>query len=412
MLRKGVSPRQNFGLFSSTVLVSALGYFVDVYDIMIFSIVRIPSLTSLGLSDSKLFETGVSIQNSQLIGMLIGGLFAGILGDKFGRRSILFFSIVLYSLANLANGFVQTVDQYIILRFLAGLGLAGEVGVAVTLVSEVMGSQTRGYGTTLIATTGLLGAVVAAFVGKVLPWHLAYILGGILGLLLLTLRVATIESRIFLSTREMIARRGDFRMILLKPKRLGKYLICILVGLPVWFTSTILVPFSPELASSLDVQGTFTVSDIVILSFGGAALGDILAGIISQRFHNRKKVIMGFLLCNAALVFTILKSEGLPLPAFYILYFLLGVSSGFFAIFLTVTAELFGTNLRATVTTSIPNFTRGLVVPITLAIRGSQDLFGLRESLILIGAAVLSSALLSALLTEETYGKSLDFIED
>src|SRR5882762_615963 len=115
-------------LFSVPVIVAALGYFVDIYDLLLFSIVRRPSLSALGVPDEELFGQGEFLLQVQMGGLLLGGLIWGIMGDKRGRLSVLFGSILMYSLANIGNGFVTNVTQYAALRFIAGLGLAGELG--------------------------------------------------------------------------------------------------------------------------------------------------------------------------------------------------------------------------------------------------------------------------------------------
>lgn len=279
-------------LFSLPVIVAALGYFVDIYDLLLFSIVRRPSLISMGVPEDQLFQKGEFLLQSQMTGLLVGGLIWGIMGDKRGRLSVLFGSILLYSLANIANGFVTTVDQYAILRFIAGIGLAGELGAGVTLVSETLPSNLRGYGTTIIATVGLMGAVVANFIWKTTEnWQLCYFIGGGLGLLLLIARISVFESGIFLQIKQKKVERGNFLQLFKKRSRLIKFLGCIFIGLPIWYAIGILITFSPEFAKALSITGNIVAGDAVMFSYLGLAAGDLSSGFISQKIGSRKKLL-------------------------------------------------------------------------------------------------------------------------
>ena len=165
---------------SLAVLVAALGYFVDIYDLILFGAVRGPSLQALGFSPADVQDKGILLLQLQMGGMLVGGILWGIIGDRRGRLSVLFGSIILYSIANLVNGTVDTLTGYAICRVIAGIGLAGELGAGITLVSELMDKERRGLGTTIVAATGILGGVVAGIVGGAVPgipavdWRTAY----------------------------------------------------------------------------------------------------------------------------------------------------------------------------------------------------------------------------------------------
>src|SRR6185312_6239212 len=177
-------------LFNLAVIVGALGYFVDIYDLLLFNIIRLPSLRSLGLTADEADKRGLTILSIQMGGLLIGGIIWGILGDKKGRLRVLFASIILYSLGSIANGMVHTVTQYEVARFITGLGLAGELGAGITLVSELMPKEKRGISTAWVAGIGLTGAVFAFlikywFVGADgAGWRTCYYIGGGLGFLL------------------------------------------------------------------------------------------------------------------------------------------------------------------------------------------------------------------------------------
>ena len=398
-------------VLSATVLVGALGYFVDVYDLLLFSIVRVESLRGLGVPEDRLLGEGVFLLNAQMAGLLLGGVCWGVLGDKRGRVSVLFGSIALYSVANLANAFVTDLTTYAVLRFLSGIGLAGELGAAITLVSETLPKETRGYGTALVASFGLLGAVVAALVGGLLPWRAAYAVGGVLGLLLLALRVRLADSGMFRRVERADVARGSLRLLLAHPGRRARYLHCILLGLPIWFAIGVVVTFSPELSRALGATGPVTAGGAVLWSYSGGVVGDLASGFASQRWRSRQWVMLAFIVLIAAATFAILLSAGLTPSGWYALCFVLGLGVGYWAVFVTNAAEQFGTNLRATVTTTVPNLVRGAVVPMTLALTALTGVVSLVSAALLVGAACSLLALWALRSLPETHGKDLDYVD-
>lgn len=396
---------------NSLILVAALGYFVDIYDLVLFSIVRINSLRSIGISEDQLFSKGIFLINMQMIGMLVGGIFWGILGDRKGRVSVLFGSIFLYSAANIANGFVTNIEWYAAIRFIAGIGLAGELGAGITLVSESMSKENRGYGTMIVATVGLLGAVAAALVGDMWTWQTAYFIGGGLGLLLLVMRLGVYESGLFRSLSAKHVDRGNFLRLFSSRSIFFKYLNCILIGLPVWFVVGILMTFSPEIARSLGIEGYVSAGKAIMYCYIGLALGDLASGILSQVWKTRKKVIFVFISLSVLSVCLFLNSRQVSVSVLYGLCVLLGFTTGYWALFVTVASEHFGTNLRATVTTTVPNFVRGAVVPITLGFELFKGQYGILNGALLIGAICLGLALVAVSRLEETFARDLDYLE-
>jgi MFS family permease len=398
-------------LFSLPVIVAALGYFVDIYDLLLFSIVRRPSLIALGIPESDLLAQGEYLLRVQMTGLLIGGLVWGIMGDKLGRLSVLFGSILLYSLANIANGFVTSVEQYAWLRFIAGIGLAGELGAGITLVSEILPSNLRGYGTTIIATVGLMGAVVANFISKMFDWQISYFIGGGLGLLLLITRISVFESGMFLKTKEKNVQRGNFFQLFTKRSRFIKFMGCIFIGLPLWYVIGILITFSPEFAKVLGISGVIAAGDAVMFGYIGLAVGDLCSGVTSQLIGSRKKILRIFMLLTLFFIFFYLfiplKSSGF----FYFACFCLGVGAGYWALFVTIAAEQFGTNLRSTAATTVPNFIRGTVVPLTLAFKYLREQVGLINGALIIGIVTIIVAFIALQLIDETYGRDLNFEE-
>lgn len=412
------APRSARSLAILTVVVAALGYFVDIFDLLVFSVVRRPSLIDLGVPDAMQLEVGTSILNWQMGGLLLGGILWGVLGDKRGRLSVLFGSIVLYSVANIANGFVQSVETYRVLRLLAGIGLSGELGAAITLVSEVLPKEKRGYGTATVAGVGVAGAVVAGFVGEHMAWRSAYFLAGALGVVLLALRIGVAESHMFSAAVDRVElRRGDLRLLVGSRGRLWRYVRCILVGMPLWFLVGIIVTFAPEFAKTLGVRGTVTGAAAIAYCYGGLVVGDLGSGLVSQWLRSRKKALFLFSGMSLVMALVYLEARGVSAATFYAIIAMLGVCAGYWAIFVTVAAEQFGTNLRATVATTVPNFVRGAVIPITLGFRalaGTADKPGLG----IIHAALVLAFVLFAIgfwgiaVSEETFGKDLDFVEE
>jgi MFS family permease len=402
------------------IAVAALGYFVDVYDLILFGVVRNPSLASLGLNKAQQLSQGLSLFNIQMAGMLIGGILWGIWGDKKGRKSVLFGSILLYSTANALNGlirdtaFMDAITQYGILRFLAGVGLAGELGAGITLVNETLPKDKRGIGALLIAGTGALGAVTAAAVGAANPdpewWRTCYFIGGGMGLFLLILRFGTFESVMFQNVHEGIE-KGNFLSLFTDKNRFIKYFYCILMGLPVWYVVGILVLVAPEMGKALHIQGEIVAGKTIMFCYAGLSAGDFLSGVLSQILKSRKKTIYIFI--TVAVIFTLiyLNANGISVTNFYLLCFALGFFGGYWAVFITMSSEQFGTNIRATVTTTVPNFVRGALIPITIGFKALIPSFGLLQSALIVGVICYGAALWATSQLEESFSKDLDYVE-
>ena len=398
-------------LFSIPVIVAALGYFVDIYDLLLFSIVRVPSLKAIGIPEDQMLNKGIYLINMQMAGMLIGGIFWGVLGDKKGRLSVLFGSILLYSLANFANGFVTGINQYALLRFIAGIGLAGELGAGITLVAEILPKEIRGYGTTIVASVGVLGAVLAYFVADWFNWKVAYFIGGGLGLALLVLRFNVFESGIFTAIKQKQASRGNFFMLFTSGKRFVKYLRCIMIGLPIWFVIGILITFSPEFGVAVGVAEPVQAGKAVMFAYVGLSLGDMSSGFLSQLLKSRRKVVLVFVLITCAAVTLYLLQQAPGLGMFYGLCLLLGFAIGYWALFVTIAAEQFGTNLRATVATTVPNFVRGSVNLFTPLFLLAKKQLGVEGAAGMVGTFAVLLALLAVWKMEETFAKDLNYVE-
>ncbi|QEH43464.1 MFS transporter [Chitinophaga sp. XS-30] len=406
-------------LLNAAVIVASLGYFVDIYDLLLFGIIRIKSLTSLGLSGQEIDTVGMWLINIQMTGMLIGGVIWGVLGDKKGRLSVLFGSILLYSVANIANGMISgdnAIGWYMIWRFVAGLGLAGELGAGITLVSEILPKEKRGLGTMIVASVGISGAVAAYFVSEYFGdnWRVCYYIGGALGLALLILRVSVAESGMFNTIKERNVSRGNYLLFFTSRERFFRYLKCILIGLPTWYAVGILVTFSNAFATKMGVQGNIDPGKAIMICYAALTVGDFASGYLSQLIRSRKKVLYIFytLLCGAVVLY--FNAHGVSAAAFYTICGLIGFSVGFWAIFVTVAAEQFGTNLRATAATTVPNFARGLLPLISIVFGGLQTAFGLSylQSGFVTGILCICLAFAAAFMMTETFGKDLDYVEE
>lgn len=406
--------QKTYGLLSIPVLVAALGYFVDIYDLLLFGIIRVESLAALGLSKEMILSEGERILMWQMSGLLIGGIIWGIMGDKKGRLSVLFGSISLYSLANIANGFVQTSDQYAWIRLIAGLGLAGELGAGITLVSEIIAKEKRGIATSFVAGIGLTGAVVAFIIKENFDWRTCYFIGGGLGLMLLVLRVSVFESGMYTAVKDINVQRGNFFMFFSNSTRLKKYLTGILIGLPTWFVIGVLVSFSGDFGEKMNIDEKIDPGKAIMFAYAGVSVGDILIGFVSQWFRSRKKALglfYGITVVFIVLFFT--AQWGGSAENMYWICGGLGFGTGSWAIFITMAAEQFGTNLRATAATTIPNFVRGMLTVLILPL--FRILRSITDDYVMSGwmtAIILMLVTLSALyFTNETFGKDLNFIE-
>lgn len=408
--------QKEYGVFSLPVIVGALGFFVDIYDLLLFSIVRIRSFTELGVSEENMKDIGENIISWQMLGLTIGGILWGILGDKKGRKNVLFGSILLYSLATIANGFVTDVNQYTWLRFIAGLGLAGELGASITLTSEMLPKEKRGLGAAIIATSGVMGTIAAYFIyylsGE--DWRLCYFIGGGMGIALLFLRVSVLESTMYDSTKNANVQLGNFFMFLNNRERFLRYLRAILIGLPVWYVIGILISFSNEFAKHFGIAG-FDQPRALMLQYVALAFGDMSAGIISNYIKSRKKTLLIFYGIVAFFIFLFfaLRGGGSALNM-YLLCMGLGFGSGISVLYITMSAEQFGTNLRATAAISIPNLVRGflpLIIIMFKFLRSDKVLNDYVTAAWITGAVILIVGFISVLYTRETFGKELDFIE-
>lgn len=399
-------------LFNIIVIVAALGYFVDIYDLVLFGIVRITSLRDLHVPDEMLKSTGAMLLNWQMGGMMVGGLLWGILGDKKGRISVLFGSILMYSVANILNGMVNSVSAYAALRFIAGIGLAGELGAGITLVSETMSKEKRGYGTMLVATIGISGAVVAALIAEKFNWRISYYVGGAMGLLLLLMRIGVYESGLFENAKTADIERGNFFKLFSSARRATKYLSVILIAVPVWYVVGILMTFSPEIGKAMGMKELPAPGKAIMFCYIGITLGDLASGLYSQLIKSRLKAIGTFMMMTAFTIILYFIFSSRSLFVFYAIATCIGFSTGYWAVFVTTASEQFGTNLRATVTTTAPNFVRGAVVPITFGFIFFDQHFGTVKSAIIVGIITLVIAFLSLRKLEETFGKDLNYLEE
>ena len=403
---------KTLGLLSIPVIVAALGYFVDIYDLLLFSIIRVKSLKGIGLTDALCDSEGKFIISIQMCGLLLGGILWGVLGDKKGRLSVLFGSIVLYSLANIANGFVQTVNQYALARFIAGVGLAGELGAGITLVSELVSKEKRGQATSIVAGVGLTGAVVAYFVAHAFDWRICYFVGGGLGLCLLLLRVSVFESGMYKNIQHANVKKGNFLMFFTSGRRFKKYLLAILIGLPTWYVIGILITFSKEFGEHFHINGVVDPGKGIMLAYVAISIGDLLIGFVSNWLKSRKKALFIFYALTVLGIVLYFYQDNGSLTGMYLICMLMGFGTGFWALFVTMAAEHFGTNLRATAATTVPNMVRGSLPLLIILFKSLAPGFGYITAGAITGAIVMIISCTAVFMTEETFGKDLNFIEE
>jgi len=398
----------------AAIIVAALGYFVDIYDLLLFSIIRVPSLQSLGLNSEQVTESGLFLLNIQMIGLLLGGIFWGVLGDKKGRLTVLFGSILIYSIANIANGLVNSVNAYAVWRFIAGFGLAGELGAGITLVAELMPKEKRGYATTIVAAVGVSGAVAAFFIARLFDWRTSFFIGGGLGLSLLLLRIGVSESGIFGQAKDKDVARGDFFFLFKSWPRFVKYISCIVIGVPLWYVVGILITLSPEFGKAIGVIGDIDAGIAVACCYGGLVVGDIASGLLSQLLKSRVKVVYVYVFLSIITVSAYFTLQGASTTTFYIICTLMGFSVGYWVIFMTIAAEQFGTNIRATVTTTAPNFVRGAVVPLSFLLQYfTHALDGaIVHAGMIVGAISMVLALLALRNIKDSFAKDLAYVEE
>ncbi len=403
--------KNNNSLFQLAVIVSALGFFVDVYDLLLFGIIRKPSLADLGLSPAQVLTQGEWIISIQMMGLLLGGILWGVIGDKKGRLNVLFGSILIYSIANILNGMVTNTTQYMAMRFIAGIGLAGELGAGITLISELLPKEKRGIAAAMIASFGILGAVTAFFMKELFFWRTCYYIGGGLGLVLLVLRMRVHESKLYSQLKTQSVQRGNFMMFFTNKERFFRYLKCILIGLPAWYIIGVLVTFSDQFGEAFGIDGIDPGKAIMFL-YLAIAFGDLSVGLLSQRLKSRKKAL--FIFYGITILFTALffLQQGGSTSSFYLICVGLGYGSGFTVVYITMSAEQFGTNLRASAAISIPNMVRGALPLIILLFKFMRSLF---DSYVtgawVTGTILMAIAVIAALKTEETFGKDLNFVE-
>lgn len=399
---------------SMAILVAALGYFVDIYDLILFAVVGRKSLRDLGVAQGPAEDALIGqLLDWQMLGMLTGGILWGVLGDRRGRLSVLFGSIIMYSVANLINGRIETIEFYAPLRFIAGVGLAGELGAGVTLVSEIMSKTKRGWGTTIIAGVGVTGAIAAALIDKIATWRTAYLIGGVAGLALLVLRLGVRESSMFVAVRAAgTVTRGNFLQLFTRADRAKRYIAIILTGTPIWFVIGILTVRAGAIAKDLGIVGDFNPGTGIFVLYSGLAVGDVASGVLSQVVKSRRRAIAIFLAITAAAVACYFTAGRQSLTALYVSCFALGIGGGYWAVFVTMASEQFGTNLRSTVTTTAPNFVRGSLVLLNLGYTTLQPSLGLWKSALAVGVASITLAGLALIPLTESFGRDLDFVED
>jgi MFS transporter, putative metabolite:H+ symporter len=404
--------KKEYGLLSLPVIVAALGFFVDIFDLLLFGVVRKSSFAELGLAPVEVLSKGELTISIQLTGMVIGGIVWGIIGDKFGRLKVLFGSILLYSLANIANGFVNDINWYIVIRFIAGIGLAGELGAGITLTAEILPKEKRGLAGTIIATCGVLGGISAALLSKIITdWRTLYFIGGGIGLLLLALRVSVAESTMFSSLEKTIVQRGNYLQFFNNKERFYRFAKGMLIGMPVWYCIGILIFFADEFAKQMGINGV-TPGNAILFQYIGLGFGDVTAGLISHVLKSRKKALYIFYFIFTVFIVLFFTQHNSSPAWFYFICTGLGFGSGISVLYIISSAEQFGTNLRASASSSITNFVRGFTPLLFLIFNQLKPYTGYIKGAWIIAITVMVIATTALYFTKESFGKDLDFVEE
>ncbi len=323
----------------------------------------------------------------------------------------------MYSLANIACGFLpyfpekHLVYQYAALRFIAGIGLAGELGAGITLVSESLPKNLRAIGTSVVAGFGLMGAVVAQLTVELAGgWNISYIIGGILGILLLFLRISVSESGIYKNIEQQSVSKGNFLSFFTNKDRFIRYLKCIAIGLPTWYCIGILAVLANQFAPELGIKD-LSPGKAIMWAYIGISAGDLASGFISHLLKSRKMAIFYMLIFTIIGVAIMLFGNTDTETKYYIFCVWLGLGTGYWAMFVTLAAEQFGTNIRNTATTTVPNMVRGLLPVMILAFDFFKNDFTVIISAALVGLIVFGLAFYSSLTISETHNKDLEFTE-
>lgn len=408
-LLNSTQPQKNIILI---IIVASLGYFVDIYDLIIFSIVRVKSLTDLGVPSDLIRSKGEFIINMQVGGLVIGGFLWGIIADKYGRLKVLFGSILIYSVGNICSGFVTDVTSYAIIRLITGIGLAGELGAGITLVSETMPKNKRGYGTMIVGGVGMLGTVAAFYTSSLFDWRIAYFVGGGMGLVLLLMRIGILEPKVFTNTKSRTVSKGDLQLLFKSKERFLRYIYCICLGITSYFVMGILLTQSPEIGKALGAPVPIIAGMGLMYHYIGVTIGEVFGGIFAQLTKSRKLTLT--ILYISALITTViyLNKTGITQSQFNYLAFFMGIGAGYWATFVTVASEQFGTNLRATVTTTVPNIVRGCLIPITLIYNLLIPRFGILHSALILMIALTLISLFAVSQLKESFNKDLNYLEE
>lgn len=392
-----------------TVLVVALGYYVDAYDLLVMSAVRKPSLLSLGVPESETLNIGLSLLNYQLVGLMIGGVMWGVIADKYGRKKALFGSILIYSFANIANGYINSVNMYYWLRIIAGFGLAGELGVGISLITENVAKERRTISTAIVSFFGMLGASTGGWFGSIFEWQNCFLIGGFAGLLLLLLRLKVEESVMFNEIKDKNVSKGNIWMIIKNPKTLLTYFFCTLAGAASILFIGVFIQSTPELGKLFNLNITAGIA--LIWYYLGASVSEIIAGLLSKLLKERKAPIYIFYAISLLAITNFCVNVPNSPYFFYLNCLFLGFGLGWWSQLITLSAELFGINVRATAATSIPTFARAWNIPFSNIFKQNIPNLGIVNSAFGIGVIVVSLAIISITMVKETFENDANFIE-
>ncbi len=402
------------------LLVTSLGNFVDYGDMFMASLVRNDAIVALGIAQTKeaVLAVGLNLESFQAVGFLLGCFTWGIFADKKGRLQVLYISTLVYSLANILNGLLSPEWSHVYYwyggcRLFSGWGLSAEFSVAITLIVEYFSVKKRIIGTMLMTGLGFLGVFLVSwlkFYTHIL-WNEFFIWGGVAGLVLLVFRFAAQESFMFLNQQTAAIKKGSLMTLLKQKKYSRQFFLTVWLVLPIFLVQLIL-KFSPNISQQINSE-IISIALVLLIYDAFSIFSDILGCYISYLFNNRMRVLKFYLI----LIFLALLGFAIwpPLTTFswYWVYVpILGLANGYWGLWGTMIAELFGINVRATATTFIVNLSRSFVLILSITFKDLDLRYGFSISVIVLTLVTCGLAFWSVFKIPETAHKNLEYVEN
>jgi MFS transporter, putative metabolite:H+ symporter len=390
--------------FSSLFLIGC-GYFIDIFDLVLFSTLRISSFEELKITDPTYWT--VVFFNLQMTGILVGGIFWGKMADIKGRSWSFMGTILVFSIANIINGLTSSLTVYGICRFIAGFGLAGEMGSGIALICEKVPDEKRSLYLGFVSSLGCIGAVLSGWLGDIVYWRYLFIGSGFAGILLTLLRKNLLEPDLFRKTATLNIPRGQWKTLFQSPPDLIRFILLIFLGIPMWYIIGILWSFSTEMTSTIGLN-IFTSGQAILWGYVGVWMGDMLMPFVSQFLKSRIFTIQICLIMMLLGVIYLFQFQPHSLLSFQLTHIFLGFTIGYWAVYATLCGESFGTNIRALTSTSLPSLIRFSSIPMMIIYQYGRDENELNIALGM-GLTVLCISMITTYFIKDTFQKDIDF---